>query len=63
MRISETRGAVVGYELKFADAAQGLVRRPLRQALAQGGVVFPGQWLFVISKDTAGEKRIAPAGT
>jgi hypothetical protein len=63
VRLSDTRDTIVGYELKFADAIRGLGKVPYGKHLRRAEWFFPAQWLFVFSKDTAGEKSIAPACT
>jgi hypothetical protein len=56
VRISETRDAIVAYELNFADGAQGLARSPYGKHLRRTEWFFPAQWLFTFSEGTVEEK-------
>jgi hypothetical protein len=50
LRISETNDAIVAYELRFADASQGLRRVAADKYLRRTDWFFPTEWLFAFSK-------------
>jgi hypothetical protein len=52
VRISETRDAIVGYQIHFGDASRGLANVPYDKHLRRPDWFHPAQWLFSFSNGT-----------
>jgi hypothetical protein len=55
VRVSDTADAIVGYNLRFGDAARGLGKFPNGKHLRRVDWFFRAEWMFSFSKDFSGE--------